>query len=142
MPNHASVTLIGHLGKDPVTRTPHGASESVTSFSIATTVKRRDQETTTWWNCSAWGKRGEIVQRFLHKGDPLMVQGEPLLRTYTTQDGREGQSLEVSVSSVTLLGSRSGAQSAPDGLVGAHLAGHSPAPQNALHGNLDEDIPF
>lgn len=106
MPNHASVTLAGHLGKDPQTRhTPAG--ESVTSFSLATTInKKRDTERTTWWNCSAWGKRGEVIAQYLRKGDPILVTGEPSLRKYQTQDGRDGVSLEVNVQGFSFLGSK------------------------------------
>jgi single-strand DNA-binding protein len=111
MPNHASVTLAGHLGKNPETRTTPGG-ESVTSFSLATTVNRnRETERTTWWNCSAWGKRGETIANYLHKGDPLLVTGEPSLRKYQTQDGRDGVSLEVNAQGFSFLGGKDRDQS-------------------------------
>ena len=104
MPNFASITLIGHLGRDCETRhTPGG--DSVTNFSLATTSnKGRDNERTTWWNCAAWGKRGETIAKYLGKGDPVLVQGEPSLRKYQTQDGRDGVSLEVNVQSFAFVG--------------------------------------
>lgn len=141
MANHASVNLIGHLGKDPETRHTQ-SGDAVTSFSLATTVKRKDQDITTWWNCTAWGKRGEIAQQYLHKGDPVHIQGEPMLRTYQTQDGRNGQALEVTVSALTLLGSKNGSH-------GAQVARSASAGQPAQSSqradsrpDYDDDIPF
>jgi single-strand DNA-binding protein len=79
MPALNRVQLIGRLGKDPETRfTPTG--QKVTSFSLA--VDRRYKAgdgsvkaVTDWFNISAWGKLGEICQKFLHKGRLVYVEG-------------------------------------------------------------------
>lgn len=111
MPNFASVTLIGHIGRDPETKTTQGG-DTVTSFSVATNRKTKDADVATWWNCTAWGKRGEVIAQWLKKGDPICVQGEPCLRPYTTKDGRDGMSLEVAVQSFTFVGGKGDGQGA------------------------------
>ncbi|NCA72515.1 MAG: single-stranded DNA-binding protein [Sphingobacteriia bacterium] len=115
MPNHAQVTLVGHLGQDPATK--QVGSDSVTEFSIATSRKRKDKngdlhESTTWWRCAMWGKRGEVIARYLKKGDPILVSGEPHVRPWTDNAGAERQSLEVDVREFAFVGGR-GEQSAP-----------------------------
>ena len=96
MPNFATVTLIGHLGRDPESKyTPDGTA--VVNFSVATTRKRRDAEVTTWWRCALFGRRAETFAQYLHKGDPVLIQGEPYQRSYTAKDGSAGVSLEVDV---------------------------------------------
>jgi single-strand DNA-binding protein len=111
MPNYAQVTLIGHLGHDPETKhVPSG--ESVTEFSVATSRKRKDNETTTWWRCAMWGKRGEVIAQYLRKGDPILVTGEPHMRPWTDNTGAERQSLEVDVREFAFVGGR-GEQSVP-----------------------------
>lgn len=134
MPNYASVTLVGHLGKDPVTKSlPSG--DSVTSFSIATSRKRKDEEHTTWWNCSLFGKRGETLAQYLKKGDPVLIHGEPFLRQYSSANG-DGQSLDVVVNDFAFIGAK-GAQSAP--VSHAPVSGSRQAPSMTA---MDEDIPF
>lgn len=145
MANYASVTLVGHLGRDPETKQLSSAAGSVTSFSLATTVKRKDAETTTWWNCSLFGKRGEALARYLKKGDPVLVTGEPLLRAYQKKDGGEGHALEVTCSDFSFIGTRS------DSNGGSGDSNHAPqpsyqsssqAPQSTPNANYDDDIPF
>jgi len=66
------LTIIGHLGRDPEMRyTPEG--QAVTSFSVASSRKYKtgageQREETEWFNCSAWGKLGEICNEYLTKG--------------------------------------------------------------------------
>ena len=148
MPNYASVTIVGHLGKQPETRYTSGG-ESVTSFSLATTVNRKkDNELTTWWNCTAWGKRGETIAQYLRKGDPILVQGEPSLRTYTTKDGRDGMALDVNVQGFSFLGGKDDRQTGQEPRGDARGGGarvgqglRSAAPQ-AAPAAFDDDIPF
>ena len=105
MPSFASVTLIGHLGRDCDERSmPDGTA--VTKFSLATSRKRRDGEVTTWWNCVLFGKRGETLAQYLHKGDPVLIQGEPYLRAYTAKDGSDG--VKARIRSRLLHGSDNG----------------------------------
>ena len=146
MPNFNQVIMIGHLGRDPETKAV--GSDTVTTFSLATTRKRKDQEFTTWWNCSMWGKRGEVIRQYLRKGDPILVMGEPWQRNYTTKDGREGVSMEVDVRDWTFVGSKNDAQasqSAPRAQTAPTPQGQAPAApyyyDPAVSG-VDDDIPF
>jgi single-strand DNA-binding protein len=144
MPNYASITLVGHLGKDPQSKTLNDG-QTVVSFSIATSRKRGDTEITTWWNCSLFGKRGEALARFLKKGDPVLVHGEPVLRKYKATDGTDGVSLDVTCSDFAFIGSKSDS--------GAGQGHDSNVPQQtpqraaqgatgASGGGYDEDVPF
>ncbi len=79
MPSLNRVQLIGRLGKDPESRfTPTG--KKVCHFSLA--VDRRwksiDGETkavTDWFNIEAWGRLGEVMQSYLHKGRLVYLEG-------------------------------------------------------------------
>jgi single-strand DNA-binding protein len=140
MPNYASVTLIGHLGRDPENRTTN-SGDSVTSFSLATNKRRKDGDLSTWWNCTCWGKRGETLASYLKKGDPVLIQGEPSLRPYTTKDGRDGLALEVEVREWTFVGTRAdaGPNSAPRPTDPQAPAGQHP---RAAAPAFNDDIPF
>lgn len=106
MPSHAHITLVGHLGREPETRTLT-SGQTVTSFSLATNDKRKDQEDlVSWWNCSCWGKAGEIIAQYTHKGDALLVSGAISQRPYIDRDGYQALSCDVNVRDFTLLGSK------------------------------------
>lgn len=145
MANYASVTLVGHLGRDPETKQLSSAAGSVTSFSLATTVKRKDSETTTWWNCSLFGKRGEALAKYLKKGDPVLVAGEPMLRAYQKKDGGEGHALEVTCSDFSFIASKSDSNGGSGVSSPTQQPSYSDtpqAPQSPHNANYDDDIPF
>ena len=70
----AQLIAVGRLGADPVLRfLPNG--NPVTSFSLATTEKYKDNETTTWYRVSVFGAQAEACNTYLKKGDPVLVIG-------------------------------------------------------------------
>jgi hypothetical protein len=103
-----------------------------TKFSIATNRKVKNQDVTTWWNCSAWRGLAETIHQHVHKGDMLLVTGSPSLREYTTRDGRPGTSLDVLVDKFAFAGGKKGA---------ATGAGRSSGEDEDPLGDL-EDHPF
>lgn len=151
MPNYASITLVGHLGKDPERKTLNNG-DSVVSFSIATSCKRGDQETTTWWNCSLFGKRGDALARYLTKGDPVLVHGEPYLRKYQTNNGREGVSLDVVCSAFAFIGGKDAQNGRSGDSYGQGASSHARTTRTAQAGaggawspaatDYDDEIPF
>jgi single-strand DNA-binding protein len=110
---YQSVTIIGHLGRDPEMRyTSSGVA--VTSFSVATSRKWTDaagaaQEKTTWFRVSAWRKLGEACNQYLHKGQLVMVEGEVDASAYTPKDGGDPKAtLEMRATPVKFLGGKGG----------------------------------
>ena len=104
MPNHANITIVGHLGKDPLLET-HG-EYTTCRFSVAVSRKRKEQELTTWWNVTAWRKDAEYAAKYLKKGDPVLVMGEPYLDEYE-KDGQKHQMLKIEALRVSSLSGRS-----------------------------------
>ena len=139
MASFASVVLIGHLGRDVDTKFLSDGT-LVANFSIATSRKRKDGEVATWWNCTLFGKRGDALAQYLHKGDPVLIQGEPYLRSYTANDGSERQSLELDVREWAFVGSKGERQ---DG--GGYAAPPASKPQADPQAQVDDfndDVPF
>ena len=127
MPNFASATITGHLGRDPETR--QAGSSSVTSFSVAVNTGYGERKTCTWWNVSVWGKRGETAAQHLHKGDAVTISGEPALRKYES-NGEERQSLDIEAHQWAFAGGK------PEGQQAAPQRSAAPEPE------FDDDIPF
>lgn len=98
-----SVTLCGRLGKDPETRT--AGNSQVTKFSLATGFKKASGEQhTDWHNIEAWGKTGEIAQKYLTKGKQVIIQGE-IRYTTTEKNGVKTYFTNIIANKIELLGS-------------------------------------
>ncbi len=163
--SYNKVTIIGNLGRDPETRyTPSGAMN--VQFSVATSRRYNDregqqQETTTWFRVTAWGRQAEALDKFtqsgvLTKGRQIYVEGRIEQREFTGQDGQTRTSLDVTASEFQLLGNRgdnegggfSGGSRGGDtgGNAGGGSAGGGNAGGNKQQGSADydnmDDVPF
>lgn len=113
------VILMGNLTRDVEVRTTQ-SGQSVASFSLAVTRSWRDQngqqqDQTSFINCVAWGKPGEIIAQYVQKGAPLLVSGRLDQRSYEDKEGNKRQVVEVVVEDFNFVsGGRGGdAPSAP-----------------------------
>ena len=100
--------VIGNLGRDAVLNSVNG--KNVINFTVAHTERFKDsqgnqKDRTVWVDCAYWTDRTAVVP-YLKKGTQVYVEGAPDIRTYTTQDGRQGASITLRVASVQLLGSK------------------------------------
>ncbi len=100
------IQVIGNLGKDALTNSVNG--KSVINFTVAHTERYKDasgmqKDKTIWVDCAYWTDRTAVAP-YLKKGTQVYVEGQPEVRSYTTQDGRTGATLTCRVSSVQLLG--------------------------------------
>ncbi len=100
--------VIGNLGKDAILNNVNG--KNVINFTVAHTEKYKDaqgvqKDRTVWVDCSYWTDRTGVVP-YLKKGTQVYVEGNPDVRTYTTQDGRNGASLTLRVLSIQLIGTK------------------------------------
>ena len=88
------VMMIGYVGTEPEVRyVDQGVA--VARFRFATTEKgytlqngTQVPDRTDWHNIILWRRLSEIVERYVHKGDRLYIEGR--LR-YSTYDNKQGQ---------------------------------------------------
>jgi single-strand DNA-binding protein len=133
--------LIGNLGRDPEMRhTPSG--KPVTTFSIATTEKWRDQngemqESTEWHNIVLWGRQAEIAKEYLSKGRPVYIEGRIQTRSYEDKNGVKKYITEIVGRHMQFLGARG--ESASD-----YTPPPPPSEEAAPFDNTveDDDLPF
>lgn len=83
-------TVTGNIGKDATLRA--AGSDQVLGFSVGSNKKDRNGETTTWVDCSIWGRRGEALAQYLSKGTKVTVVGELGTRVH---DGKTYLTLRV-----------------------------------------------
>lgn len=103
------VTLLGNVGKDPDVRYLD-SGVAVAQFSLATTVKgytTQDGKTyadrTEWHNIVAWRGLAQAIEKYIHKGDKLYVEGELRYRDYEGQDGVKRRMSEIYLDKMEML---------------------------------------
>ena len=118
----ATITILGRLGKDPeLKQTPSG--QTVAKFSLA--VTNRDKST-TWFNCDAWAKSGEVIAQYAKKGDMLYVSGPFAPREYQGKNG-SAVSYDVNVQTFAFAGGKKD---------------DAPAPAKSSYTPPEEDVAF
>ena len=127
------VMLIGNVGNDPEIRyldsnpqSPQGNAK-VASFRLATTERYRDRngetrENTEWHNIVAWRSNADLVEKFVHKGSQIYIEGKLRTRQWTDQTGNKRFTTEVQADNIQLLGKR---PDAPQGGQGGYQGGYS-----------------
>ena len=102
------VILMGNLTRDVEVRTTT-SGQSVANFSLAVNRSWRgqdgqQQDQTSFINCVAWGKVGDIIAQYVHKGSPLLVSGRLDQRSYQDKDGNKRSAVEVVVEDFNFVG--------------------------------------
>jgi single-strand DNA-binding protein len=87
------VILIGNLGRDPETRTLESGTV-MCRFSIATTETYKNKQGekishTEWHNIVLWRNLAEVADKYLHKGDKVLIEGR--MRSRSWEDKESGQ---------------------------------------------------
>lgn len=93
------ITTVGYLTADPtLSTTPNG--QQACKFRLGANNKRRDENNnnmTNFYNCTAWGKTGETISKFFHKGSRIMVSGDLTIRDYVDKNGAPRVSIDIDV---------------------------------------------
>ena len=111
------VMLIGNVGNDPEVRylesNPQNPATNakVASFRLATTERYRDRsgelrENTEWHSIVVWRNNADIVEKYVHKGSQIYIEGKLRTRQWTDQTGNKRYTTEVVADSIQLLGKR------------------------------------
>jgi single-strand DNA-binding protein len=162
MPSLNKVLLMGHLTRDPELRvTPKGTA--ICQFGLAInrqwkTEAGEKQEEVLFVDLEAWGKTGETIAKYLHKGRGIYVEGRLKLDQWEDKNTKEKRSkMKVVVDSFQFLGEAK--QGNSEGKPATDSAppdrsppppkkeGPAPGPDDSAFAlkkdrDLDEDVPF
>jgi len=151
MANFNKVLLMGNLTRDPqLSYLP--SQTPVVDFGLAinrkwTSKEGQSKEEVCFIDCRAFGKTAETINKYLHKGQPLFVEGRLQYDTWTAQDGTKRSKHRIHVDTFQFIGGPAKAGGGAD----AHGAGepgaeNQPEPDNAGPANsanpAGDDIPF
>ena len=103
------VMLIGNVGRDHEVKYVD-AGVCVASVRLATTERgytlqngTEVPERTEWHNVVLWRKLAEVVEKYVHKGDKLFIEGQIHTRTYDDQNGIRRTVTEIWAESLEML---------------------------------------
>ncbi len=131
MSSFNKVILLGNLTRDPqLSYLP--SQTAVVEVGLATnrTFKKQDGsqgEEVCFVDCQMFGKRAEVINKYLHKGDQLLVEGRLKFDSWDAQDGSKRSKLRVLIENFEFIG-------------GTKTQTKEPETQN--NPNEDTDIPF
>lgn len=135
----SKVVMMGNVTRDIEMRTtPSG--QNVANFTLAISRSWRgsdgnQQEATSFIDCVAWGKAGEIIAQYVQKGSPLLVSGRLDQRSWDDKEtGKKRSSVEVYVEDFNFIGGGRGDNA------GASAPSSAPSSQSKSKDVVIEDI--
>lgn len=109
------VMLIGNVGKEPMVRyIDNGVATATLSLATTTpgyTLPNGTQvpERPEWHRILLWRRLAEIVERYVHKGDKLYIEGSLRTRSYTDSKGLSHEITEIWAERMEMLTPKSNA---------------------------------
>jgi single-strand DNA-binding protein len=111
------VILVGNVGGDPEVRTTESGVK-VARIRLATSERYTDKqsgerkELTEWHTITLWRGLADIVDRYVHKGSQLYIEGRLRTREWTDTNNIKRYTTEILADNMQLLGSRGDGQGA------------------------------
>jgi len=161
-----SITIAGRVGRDGELKQLQ-TGHTILTFPVASSRKTKDGEVATWFECTMWGNRAEVLAQYVKKGGQVTVTGSCELDIFPKNDGTPGAKIKVNVNDVALQGGPTTQGQAPQQQQPAQqpqrqqpgqgaFTGRAPAMQQGFAGqapamqpapapafdDFDDDIPF
>lgn len=128
---------MGNLTRDPELRYLPNSQTAVVDIGLATTRKwvgkdGQQNEETCFVDCTIFGKRAEVINKYFKKGSPIFIEGYLKLETWKAQDGSNRSKLKVVIENFEFIGGKKQDEQQPEQ---QQPDGYGGKPQ-------DENIPF
>ena len=138
--------LIGNVGRDPNVKYFEGG-RAVAQVTLATTERgytlqngTQVPDRTEWHNLVFRNGLAQTVEKYVHKGDKLYVEGKIFTRNYDDQSGIKRYVTEIYVDEMEMLTPKTN-QSAPTAPQSVAPAAHPVAPTQQ-EAESAKDLPF
>jgi single-strand DNA-binding protein len=114
--NLNKIFVLGRMTADPQVRST-STGQQVASFGVATNrvwynQNREKQEEVEFHNVVVWGKQAEVADKFLKKGQLVLIEGRVQTRDWQGKDGQSRRTTEI-IAERLQLGPRAGSGGAP-----------------------------
>ena len=144
--------LIGNVGQEPEVRyVDQGVA--VARVRLATTERgytlqngTQVPEHTDWHNIILWRRLAEVVEKYVHKGDKLYIEGRIRYTSYDDKQGQKRYATEIWADNMEMLtpkGNTPGEQSMTVGTpAGQSVVASEPDPESVSNNDNGEQLPF
>lgn len=112
------IFLMGRLTREPEIRYGgQNGDSAVARYSIAVDRRRKREgdPDADFFNLVSFGKQGEFVRDYLHKGTKIVIEGEARNNNYTNKNGEKVYGMDIVVSSVEFAESKSASERSSGG---------------------------
>lgn len=132
---------MGRLTRDPEIRYSQGEnSTAIARFSLAVDrkFKRQGEPEADFFNCTAFGKQAEFVEKYLKQGIKMLIVGRVQNNNYTNKDGQMVYSVQILVDEMEFAESKKSSNQNQDGFQrGTDSDGFMNIPKG-----LEDELPF
>lgn len=102
------VILVGYLTRDPdVKYTSSGMA--IASFGLAINRKVKDKDKkdeVDFFDIDAWDKLAELCSKYLHKGNPVLIDGRLKQDRWEDEQGNKRSKIKVVATGIQFLGKK------------------------------------
>ena len=129
---------MGRLTRDPEVRYSQGEnSMAIASFSIAVNrkFKREGEPEADFFNCTAFGKQAEFVEKYLKQGTKVLLAGRLQNNNYTNKEGQKVYGVQIMVEEVEFAESKAASTGTPSNTPSFN-------PDGFMQIANDEELPF
>ena len=141
----SKVIIVGNITRDPELRSTASGTQ-VCGFSVAVNRNYRDssgeqKENVSFFDCSAWGKSGELIAQYAKKGSGILVSGRLEQRSWEDKEGQKRSRVEIVVEDFNFIGGAAGGDGGSKGASSA--ASTDVVPDDISDEPIDlSEIPF
>lgn len=103
------IVLLGRLTRDPEVRYSQGEnSMAIARFSLAVNrrYKREGEPDADFFNCTAFGKQAEFVEKYLKQATKILVSGRVQNDNYTNKEGQKVYSVQIMIEEIEFAESK------------------------------------
>lgn len=98
------VVLIGRITKD-IELKKSQENKYYTRFNLAV-PRPMTKDETDFINCVAFEKTAELMEKYLHKGDRIAIEGKIRVGKYSTKEGKKRTQIDIFVENIQFLGEK------------------------------------
>ncbi|MCR5791962.1 MAG: single-stranded DNA-binding protein [Lachnospiraceae bacterium] len=141
--------LMGRLTRDPEIRYSQGeSSTAIARFSLAVDrrFKRAGDAEADFFNCTAFGRQAEFVEKYLKQGTKILLTGRIQNDNYTNKNGEKVYSVQIIAEEIEFAESKN---AAANNNAGGFDTPARPEPSQAagddfmnIPDGIDEELPF
>ena len=103
------IILMGRLTRDPEVRYSQGESSlAIARFSLAVDrrFKRQGEPEADFFNCTAFGKQAEFVEKYLKQATKILLSGRVQNDNYTNKEGQKVYSVQIMIEEIEFAESK------------------------------------